>query len=269
MASAEIEELFSRTLAGEYEAEKAWAAVNELRRDGSREIFERAAAWCGSGDARERSRAAAILCQLRRAPVTDDEKLQPVWLFRDESYPLITKMLENEQDAEVLDSAISALGHLDNPQAIPLILDFLNHPDAEIRFATTFALGQFPSDPQSVEGLLKLTMDADKDVRDWAVFGLGVLGDADSPEIREALLRCLHDEDEDVREEAAVGLGKRRDANLLPELRAMLEGSELHCRVAEAAAALLEVDEEPPGWTSADYRAALEDKFGLAQRGEL
>jgi HEAT repeat protein len=103
-----------------------------------------------------------------------------------------------------LDSAISALGHLDNTDAVPVILHYPDHPDETVRFAVAFALGCFPNDPQSVRGRLKLTSDANADVRDWAVFGLGVQGDADSPEIREALLQCLDDPDEDVREEAAV-----------------------------------------------------------------
>jgi HEAT repeat protein len=90
-------------------------------------------------------------------------------------------------------------------------------------------------------------------VRDWAVVGLGVLGDADSEEIRDALLRCVDDSDENVREEAAVGLGKRRDARLLPKLRMMLGEAELRVRVAEAAAALLGLAE--------DYIGALEAKF--------
>ena len=103
-------------------------------------------------------------------------------------------MLENEQDPMVLDSAISALGHLDNARAVPLILRYQDHLDENVRLAVTFALGCFPNDPQSVYGLLKLTSDADADVRDWGVFGLGVQGDADSPEIREARLRFLDDD---------------------------------------------------------------------------
>jgi hypothetical protein len=132
-------------------------------------------------------------------------------MFRNESYALITKIIEDEQDPMVLDSAIHALGHLHNAAAVPLILTYQNHPDEGVRFAVACALGCYPDDPQSIQGLLKLTSDPDADVRDWAVFGLGVQGDTDSPEIRDALLRCLDDASVDVREEAAIGLGKRRD----------------------------------------------------------
>jgi HEAT repeat protein len=184
-------------------------------------------------------------------------------MFRNESYSLVTKMLENEQDPVVLDSAISALGHLDKAIAIPLILRYQDHPDPNVRFAVTFALACFPNDAQSIRGLLKLTSDPDADVRDWAVFGLGVQGDADSPEIREAFLRCLDDANEDVREEAAVGLGKRQDQRLIPKLRTMLDEPELKARVAEAATALLRLDEDPPEWAAADYSAALISKFKI------
>jgi HEAT repeat protein len=188
MNKSEVQALFAQTLLGDYEGEDAWTAVNALRQDGSREIFEHAAAWCLSDDPLKRARAAAILCQLRRAPVMSapgekPEWDKPEWMFREESYSLVAKMLENEQDPVVLDAAISALGHLDNARDVPLILSYQNHPDEKVRFAVTFALGCFPNDPQSVCGLLKLASDAEADVRDWAVFGLGVLGEADSPEI--------------------------------------------------------------------------------------
>ncbi len=266
MNTPEAEALFAQTLRGDYEEEAAWKAVAVLRQDGSREIFEHAAAWCLADEPLKRARGAAILCQLRRAPVTNEpgeelKPLKPEWMYRDESYMLVTKMLESEQDPLVLDCAICALGHLDNVKAVPLILSHQNHSDVNVRSAVAFALGSFPNDPQSVHGLLKLTSDADADVRDWAVFGLGVLGEVDSPEIREALVRCLDDADEDVREEAAVGLAKRKDQRLLAKLQSMLEGPELRVRVAEAAAALLDLDKDRPEWGAADYRAALISKF--------
>src|SRR5712692_6004406 len=126
MNTSEVEALFVQTLLGDYEGEDGWTAVSALRLDGSREVFEHAAAWCLSNDPLKRARAAAILCQLRRAPVTNapEEKAKwgkPEWIFRDESYSLVTKMLENEHDPLVLDSAICALGHLYNSSAVPLI----------------------------------------------------------------------------------------------------------------------------------------------------
>src|ERR1700676_2666578 len=53
MTTSEVESLFSRTVVGDYESEDAWDAVGTLRMNGSREIFEWAAAWCTSDDARK------------------------------------------------------------------------------------------------------------------------------------------------------------------------------------------------------------------------
>ncbi len=50
MNTSEVEALFALTLLGDYDSDEAWEAVAELRRDGSREIFERAAGWCSSDD---------------------------------------------------------------------------------------------------------------------------------------------------------------------------------------------------------------------------
>jgi HEAT repeat protein len=263
MKVSEIDALFARTLLGGYEGDDAWEAVSTLRQDGSREVFERAAAWVFSEDGLKRARAADVLSQLRLARVTDEPSQAPRWVFRDESFALISSLLVNEKDFEALSSAISALGHLGNAAAVPQILRYREHREGDVRFAVACALGCFPNDPKSIDGLLKLTSDSDADVRDWAVFGLGVLGDVDSTEIREALLRCLDDPNEDVREEAAVGLGKRLDQRLLPKLRTMLDQPKLNIRVAEAAAALLGFDRDAPEWTATDYKTALVSKFGV------
>jgi len=129
-----VESLFAQTLVGDYEGEDGWKAVTALRQDGSREIFSYAAAWCSSDDPLKRARAAAVLCQLRRAPTTSELAERPEWVFRGETYLLVTRMLENEQDPLVLDSAISALGHLDNVEAVPLILRYTGHPDEGVAF---------------------------------------------------------------------------------------------------------------------------------------
>jgi HEAT repeat protein len=264
MTSEEADAFFAQTLLGDEEDEGAWNAVAALRSDGDEEIFQRAAVWCCSEEALKRARGAAILCQLRRAGV-DGPPFQPDWLFRPESYSIITKMLETEQDPMVLDSAIHALGHLGVAGAVPLILKYEDHPETDVRFAVACALGCHPylDEPLAIQSLLRLTSDGDAKVRDWAVFGLGAQGDADSPEIRAALLRCLDDADEDVREEAAIGLGKRQDERLIPKLWPLLEGPEVKVRIAEAAALLLGLDKDPPEWGAEDYKAALARKFQL------
>lgn len=260
MTSERMQQLFNQTLLGEYEDEAPWDAVSELRSNGSRETFEIAAQWLQESEPLKRVRGAAILAQLRLPSET--LTTEPKWLFREEAFPLIANMLKREDDPMVLDSGIAALGHLYDSAAIPIIASYTGHPDDNVRFSVACALGHFPNDPEAVERLLTLTRDDDSDVRDWAVFGLGVQGDVDSPEIREALLERVTDSDEDVREEAIVGLGKRRDPRLLPLLRSLLDAPELKLRVAESASAMLGLAADPEEWEAEDYKRALDEAFG-------
>ncbi len=259
MTTSEIQELFNKTLSADYEDEDAWEAVAALRMDGSRETFDVAADWISAEEPMKRARAAAVLGQLQQLGLSGTE--EPQRMYRDESFALVAGVFESEGEALVLSSAISALGHLRNGAGIPVILKYLHHPDQDVRFSSAFALGCFPDDERAISGLLLLARDEDAEVRDWAVFGMGVLGSGDSAEIREALLTSLRDTDENVREEAAVGLGKRKDVRLLPALRGMLDEPGLKVRIAEAASALLGLAEDPAEWEAQDYKDALDQQF--------
>jgi len=260
MTTDELHQLFQQTLQGEYEDKEPWDAVSKIRSNGSREAFSIAAEWLKDKSALRRARAAAILSQLRLPCEVPTEKSE--WPFRDEAYPLIAEMLNGENDPMVLDSGIAALGHLDNPAAIPTIASYAAHSDENVRFSVAYALGHFPNNAEAVSNLIFLTHDDDSDVRDWAVFGLGVQGDADSPEIRDVLVERIADCDEDVREEALVGLSKRRDLRALPVLRSLLDTQELKVRVAEAASAMLGLPSDPEDWEADDYKRALDEAFG-------
>lgn len=262
MATEEIDELFAQTLMDDYDDEIPWKAVSALRCIGTREVFEQAAAWCKSGNPMERARGADILAQLGKTVEHQSNT------FPEESYAVVTQMLQLETDVQPLISAIHALGHLDNPAAIPLISPYKNHPVSEVRFAVACALGPFANDAAAIQALMILTSDADDDVRDWAVFGLGNLGDADSPEIRDALFSRLNDSDENVREEALVGVAKRKDTRVLPALLAALNQSEADDPgvtelTIEAADLMLDFAEEREDWSCADYSAALRARFQL------
>ena len=258
--SPALDELFAQTLKGDLDNETAWEAVSALRRIGTREVFERSAAWCKSAYSLERARGADILAQVGK---TAEHRSN---MFPEESYAVVTQMLREETEVQPLSSAIHALGHLNNPEAIPLVVRFCEHAAADVRFSVACALGSFANDPQAVQSLIALTRDADDDVRDWAVFGLGNLGDGDSVEIRDALFSRLSDSNENVREEAMVGLAKRRDTRVLPVLIAALNQSELVKPSAttltiDAAEAMLELDDERRDWGVAKYAAALRERF--------
>jgi HEAT repeat protein len=258
MTSQEIDELLAQTLKGDYDDELPWEAVSALRRIGTREVFERAAAWCKSVNPMERARGASVLAQLGK---TVDHQST---MFPEESYAVVLQMLQRETEAQPLSSAIHALGHLNNPAAIPLLSPYLRHPVAEVRFALACALGS--NDGEAIQLLIVLMSDTDDDVRDWAVFGLGNLGDGDSVGIRDALVSRLSDSNEKVREEAIFGLAKRKDTRVIPALLAALNRPELvkpsaTTLIIEAAEAMLELDDGRRDWAFADYAAALRERF--------
>lgn len=262
MTAQEIDQLFSQTLTGDYNDKPSWEAVSTLRRIGTREVFDRAAAWCKSENAIQRARGASVLAQLGKTIA------HPSNAYPEDSYAAVCQMLQLENEIQPLSSAIHALGHLSNSAAIPLISSYQRHPVAEVRFAVADALGSFPNDPESVQALIALTSDADDDVRDWAVFGLGNQGNADSAEIRDALFQRVNDPNKYVREEAIVGLAKRKDQRVLPALIAVLmepalDDPGLTDLTIEAADLMLDFAEERKDWDGADYAAALRERFQL------
>jgi HEAT repeat protein len=255
MPSSTIDELFRKTLEGEYDDDVPWGAVRELRRLGTREVFDKAAQWCQSADPLQRTRGLDIIAQIGK---TADH---PRNRFPQESFSLVSRLVCSEKDIRPLGSAIAALGHIDDERAVALVARFKQHPSAKIRFDVAFALGSYPNHPLSVEILLELMGDEDEEVRDWGTFGVGVLGDTDSPEVREVLARALDDTYEEVREEALVGIAKRRDLRALPPLLEALEREFVTMRIIDAACALLEFEDEPKDWMSQDYAGALREKF--------
>ncbi len=250
MSTPQVDKLFQESILGNYDDEEPWNAVCELRQLGTREVFEQSALWCISPDPIRRARGADILAQL-------GQKIDHPHAFPDEAFDILVKALEHETDQQALSSCLFALGHIDNPAAIPLLVNFTDHDDCEIRYAVACALGSFANDPISITALLKLTSDTDDDVRDWATFGLGVLGDADTTEIRQALTERLNDNFEDVRIEAVAGLGKRKDPRIIPILINLFEEPSIAMGYVEAAYKLLGMDHEPKDWEGSDYIKAL------------
>jgi hypothetical protein len=242
-----IDDLFRRTLEGDYEDDHSWAAVHELRRLGTREVFDVAKEWCFSADPLHRARGLDVIAQLGRREGHVQNS------FPEESFALVSSVVGAESDPLPLNSAIHALGHLDDERALPLIVQFRHHPSDDIRFAVAFALGIYPDHPASVEPLLGLMSDPDDDVRYWATFALGVLGTTDSDDVRTALVRALDDSNEDVREEALAGLAKRKDPRALPPLLDALQNEAVTDSVIDAACSLLGFERDREEWSTADY----------------
>jgi HEAT repeat protein len=227
--TAEVDQAFAKTLVGDYDGDDPWEAVGLLRRIGTREVFERAAEWSASESPLKRARGADVLAQLGR---TEEH---PRNSFPDESFFAVSRLVEREKDTLPLMSGLYALGGIGNPLGIRLLIEHRAHINPDVRFAVAHALGNFADDPLATETLLALMQDPESNIRDWATFGLGVLGSLDSTAIREALLLCSVDADADVREEALVGLGKRKESRALPGLIRELGQAEVSSRVIEAA----------------------------------
>lgn len=185
--SEPVDEVFARTLLGDYDDDAPWAAVRELHRAGTREVFDKAAEWCHSTEPLKRARGADVLAQLGR---TSDD---PSNKFPNESFEVIYSMTISEKESGPLSSAIQALGHIGDSRAVPVLSLFQNHSDADVRFALACALGSFAENALAVDALLHLTRDEDEDVREWATFGIGALGKGDSPAIRGAFIERLND----------------------------------------------------------------------------
>jgi HEAT repeat protein len=205
------DELIAVALA-EPDEDKAWDAIGALHLRGTREVFTRAQRLCGSDDARERRVGVDILGQLGL----------PARTFQSKAVAILREMLEREESPDVLNSLCVALGHRHDMRAIPLVLRYKNHPDADVRFGVVFGLLGY-EDEEAISSLIELSRDADADVRDWATFGLGEQIDADMPAICAALYeRLLHDTGE-IQGEAMLGLARRRDERVFGPLLAAIE----------------------------------------------
>ncbi len=250
-----LDELFAKTLVGDYDDDAPWAAVHELRHIGTQEVFDKAVEWCRSADPIKRARAADVIAQLGKTAG------RPEQAFPDDSFIVIASLIKTETDPQPLSSEIQALGHIGNPRAVRILSPFQVHPDSNVRFALACALDNFANDPMAVDALIHLTHDEDEDVRDWATFGIGALSKADSPAIREALLARLDDSFEDARQEAIVGLARLRDQRALPALLSALEDPDAPDIIVEAALEMLGLSESAEEWSPEQCAEGLRRKF--------
>jgi HEAT repeats len=233
----EIDQVFAQTLMGDYDDDASGEAVRKLHLTGGREVYAHAAEWCTSDNPLKRARGAYnILGQLGR---TIDHGHD----FPEECFLAISDLLQREKESLPLLSAIHSLGHIGSVLAVPMIVEHRFHVNADVRFAVACALASFANDKRAAAALLTLTQDSDEDVRDWATFGLGILGELDSEESREALWQRMGDPNRNVREESLAGLSKRQDQRALPKLISESKQPEISDCVIAAAESFLGEDE--------------------------
>jgi HEAT repeat protein len=219
-------ELIQLALAASDE-DAAWKYVSILRARGDHEVLDSALGLCFSTEIGERKLGAHILGQLGT----------PGRGFPDATFDGLAGLLRRETDEDVLAAIAFALGHLDDPRCLDLLLSLKGHPSPAVRFGVVNGIsGQ--NHPAAIQTLIELSRDEDRETRDWATFGLGTFIDADSEEIRDALWARLEDSCEETRNEALVGLARRQDRRALEPLLRALNVEEPAAMHIEAAMAL-------------------------------
>jgi hypothetical protein len=205
--------------------EKYWDLLAELHRRGTIIEFQEAERICLSKDPVKREIGADVLGQLGWQKKA----------FQSESVSLLIQLLK-DKNSDVIASAAFSLGHRNDPLAIPFLLKLINHNNTRVRNGVTFGL-MAHDNIEAVNGLIFLSKDLDRDVKNWATFGIGSQTDLDNDEIRTTLLDRVDEEDAEIRGEALIGLAIRKDKRIKDAIIKELSG-EFHGSWAVEAAAL-------------------------------
>ena len=208
-----------------------WEAVVQLQGRGSPATLHAIERLLLSPNPRRRTLGLDIAAQLGRGPARGGEAATPYAL--EATQALLVRGLD-DANAGVLAAAIVGLGHRPAPSALPALLAHESHPDQRVRLALAHALAGWPG-PEATGALMRLAVDRDDSVRDWATFSLGTLSEADDDAIRSLLWDNAHDPDRDVRGEAVVGLARRSDSRVIALLQERLADDD--CRIYELEAA--------------------------------
>jgi HEAT repeat protein len=215
----------------DFEDDDRWVIIRDVHRRTDRTTFDAVCELAGSASTGQRIVALDVLAQIGYSAGRP---------FLEDTLPLLIDASRDE-DADVIAAAVTALGFLCDPRALPAILRHAGHPSANVRHSVAVAIPGTAGDPPSphaITALIALSADPDSEARDWATFGLGTLfEEQDTDAIRDALAARLDDPDGNTSGEALLGLALRRDPRALPVLLARLDDDPGNL-IVEAAAAL-------------------------------
>jgi hypothetical protein len=205
-----------------------WRAVHALRRRGTRQVFDAVARLARDPRARGRLLAADVLAQLG-ARAGD-------YPYAEEALPYLLPLLDDPEEA-VQAAAGHAFGNHTSAEAVPQLVRLSRSQHPEVRLGSVFGLQnqveqvaedeQPRFDSRALEGLLELTRDPDRDVRDWATYQTAILAmasDDELPGVRAALWERVEDEEPEIRSEALEGLAELGDREIVPILVRQMEG---------------------------------------------
>ncbi|MBI4328383.1 MAG: HEAT repeat domain-containing protein [Chloroflexi bacterium] len=116
---------------------------------------------------------------------------------------LITEAYESENES-MRASALHAMGRTGNIFWLPLVLEEMASPLAEIRYEAAGAAGEIGVE-DAVPHLVRLLQDEDPEVQEAAIYALGVIGGSTA---QRSLRRCLESQDPRIREAASAALGE-------------------------------------------------------------
>ena len=170
---------------------------------GGEEEFRLGELYAKSNDPLDRAVGADILGQLGWQERT----------YLQESLGILVSLL-NDSDEFVIYCACCAIGHRGDAKSIAQLTRFAEHKNAQIRYGVVTSLSGLET-IEAIDTIITLSKDSDRDVRNWAMFGLGTQIEADTPEIRQALHIGVSDNDSEIRGEALVGLAVRKDSRVI------------------------------------------------------
>lgn len=156
----------------------------------------------------------------------------------------LVQILEQENEATILEAAIQILEDVGTNQEIDLIIKFLNHASDKVRERAAHALGRIEDkDKKAVEPLIASLGDPCADVRRYAAESLGILKEERAVG---ALVEALGDIDTDVRVNSAVALAEMGATEAIDRLKVLYENADYEAEMIDRVLTRLEAKNTPP-----------------------
>lgn len=187
-----------------------WNYITELRKRKDKSVYQKAILFTQSKNNKEIITGVNILAQFGSPR-----------LYQKQTLSVYGNLLQSQKDKQVLSSILYAIGHNNEKLTVKQINQacrFASHKSALVRHSVVFALGGIEH-PQAIGVLIELSKDKDPEVRDWATFSLGSRIETDNEPIRQALWEGVTDKDKNTRYEAIFGLAARKDKGIKEVLK--------------------------------------------------